>query len=335
MRTARWLQPFLLLLFSLPYLLFLAYMLSSGSTPVDYSDFMRIGRSLLEGQFAYRPNVYYPLPTITIFALFAALPQALSVVLWFALPVLLALWITRWDPLVLLFAPLLSHFFGGQASIFGLIGFWGILHYRQSWKGGSLLAVSLLKPQLALIPVVYSVWGWVNAWLDTRKIPAPLTAFGLTALALAAPAFILDPGWLADWLANPRPVFLRALSGIAPRALAQVFSPSQPWFWASLSIAAVVVFWVLFVLNKKCFSLELVMLWNFIVSPLVHDYDLIQLVPLLKNRFVRRAALLASAPAWYVLIAKYQDDRAWFAFALIGPALAAGWLLADGDPQAD
>jgi hypothetical protein len=84
----------------------------------------------------------------------------------------------------------------------------------------------------------------------------------------------------------------------------------------------------MYLLNKRRFPLQLAMLWSFMVSPLVHDYDLIQLIPLLKGRSIRLAALLAAIPAWYVLIARYQDDAAWLVFALIAPLLAVGWFLA-------
>lgn len=300
----------------------------NGSAPIDYLTFIEMGQSLLEGTFAYRVNVYYPLPAVAVFAVFAWLPDWLSLTLWFVLPVLLALWILEWDPLVLLYAPLLSHFLGGQASVFVLIGLWAVLQYRDSWKGGSLLALSLLKPQLALIPFAYAAVGWVRAWRQARRLPAQLLAFAATAVALAAPAFIIYPGWLADWLGNLRPLFPRALAGLVPRLLLDLFSPLQPVFWLVLAIAALAFFALLYFLNKRQMPLELAVLWSFIASPLVHDYDLIQLVPLLRHKVVRTAALLVSVPGWYVLTARYADDRAWVVFALIAPAMTVAWLFA-------
>ncbi|MCW5874275.1 MAG: hypothetical protein KIS88_06475 [Anaerolineales bacterium] len=321
-------KPLLLLLFSLPYILFLRYMYSTGSAPVDYLTFTEIGQSLLEGTFAYQVNVYYPLPTVVVFAILAWLPEWLGLALWFVLPVLLALWMLEWDPLVLLYAPLLSHFLGGQASVFGLIGLWAVLYHRDSWKGGSLLALSLLKPQLALIPLAYAAVGWARAWCQSRRLPAQLLAFAATAAVLAAPAFVIYPGWLPDWLGNLRPLFPRALAGLIPRLLLDTFSPLQPEFWLVLGMVALAILALLYLLNKKRMPLELAVLWSFIASPLVHDYDLIQLVPLLRHKIVRTAAPLISIPGWYVLVARYADDRAWFVFALIAPVMAAAWLFA-------
>lgn len=323
------LKPLLLLLFSLPYFLFLRYMYVTGSAPIDYLTFIDTGQSLLNGTFAYQVNVYYPLPTVLVFAVLAWLPGWLSLAVWFVFPVMLALWMLEWDPLVLLYAPLLSHFLGGQASVFGLIGLWAVVQHRDSWKGGSLLALSLLKPQLALIPLAYAGASWLNAWRGSRRLPAPLVAFAVTALGLAAPAFIVYPGWLPDWLGNLRPLFQRALAGLLPRLLVDRLSPLQPEFWLVLTLAALVVLALLYLLDKKQMPLPLAVLWSFIASPLVHDYDLIQLVPLLHRRIVRVAALLVSIPGWYVLAVRYADDRAWLVFALIAPAMAAAWLFAD------
>lgn len=323
------LKPLLLLLFSLPYFLFLRYMYVTGLAPIDYLTFIDTGQSLLNGTFAYQVNVYYPLPTVLVFAVLAWLPGWLSLAVWFVFScnagsldagVGSAGFAVCATPVAFFRRPGISFWpdrpVGGRAA-------W------HSWKGGSLLALSLLKPQLALIPLAYAGASWLNAWRGSRRLPAPLVAFAATALGLAAPAFIVYPGWLLDWLSNLRPLFPRALAGLLPRLLVDRLSPLQPEFWLVLTLAALLVLALLYLLNKKQMPLPLVVLWSFIASPLVHDYDLIQLVPLLHHRIMRAAALLVSIPGWYVLAVRYADDRAWLVFALIAPAMAAAWLFAD------
>lgn len=304
---------------------FYELMITGSIAPVDYNEFMRIGASLRDGSFAYGINVYYPLPTITVFAFFAWLPDVLSKLLYFTIPVIVALWIVDWDPLVLFFAPLAAHFLGGQASVFGLISLWGVLRFRDDWPGGIFLAVGLLKPQLAIVPVAYFGILWLRQWMRKGTVSAQLPAFLVTALVLAMPAFLISPGWVQDWLGNLRPLFPRAMAGIVPRVLLLVQTPQV--FWIGLVVIALGLFIWLLRLNRGRFPLELAVLWNFVVSPLVHDYDLIQLIPLLRRPKIRRAALLVSIPCWYVLIAKYQHDEAWLVFAFIAPVLILAWFL--------
>jgi hypothetical protein len=58
-----------------------------------------------------------------------------------------------------------------------------------------------------------------------------------------------------------------------------------------------------------------------VISPLVHDYDLIQLIPLLDTRLKQWAAVLAGIPTLIVMAIAYRVDAAWFACTLIAPTL--------------
>ncbi|MDX9864272.1 MAG: hypothetical protein RBT34_05635 [Anaerolineaceae bacterium] len=62
------------------------------------------------------------------------------------------------------------------------------------------------------------------------------------------------------------------------------------------------------------------------VNPLVHDYDLIQLVPLLDTPRRMLAAVLLSLPGWLVILFAYTNDSAWYAFTIIAPGILAAVL---------
>jgi hypothetical protein len=140
------------------------------------------------------------------------------------------------------------------------------------------------------------------------------------------PAFAVMPDWPARWLGSPRPIFERAVSGAFPRALLVAgVDPGSIGYWLLLAFAGL----ILLVLVRRIaggLPLELALVWSFIVSPLVHDYDLVQLVPLLDSPRLRGAALLSSVPGWFVILFSYGDDRAWFVYALIAPSILAAML---------
>lgn len=110
------------------YLLYVGFVIQHDQGPVDYETFMQIGARFLSRQEVYGENSYYPLPFVMIFAGFSVLPRPVSMTLWLLLPVVMAWWISGWKPWVLLYAPLVAHFFGGQTAVFGMMGLWG---YRQ------------------------------------------------------------------------------------------------------------------------------------------------------------------------------------------------------------
>lgn len=326
---ARLKQFFWLLLALLPYLLYLGFILSTGRGPVDFETFLAMGARLVSGDQVYTENAYYPLPYVMVFAALSLLPRALAMLLWFGFPLAAALAITRFSPLVLLYAPLFGHFTGGQSSGLALLGLWG---YRRACQqldqaaGGVWLGVLMLKPQLGLLPLGWAAWQWLQAWRSERRIPRQALAWLATSAALYLPAFILQPDWIFRWLSTPRPLFERALAGLLPRSLLTLL-PSQGWaFWMLWLAGAAGLLWLTWKRSAGKKPFDLALLWYFTVSPLVHDYDLIQLIPALESRASRLAAVLLSLPGWLVILFAYGNDSAWFAFTLIAPGLLVYWL---------
>lgn len=307
----------LLAVFSLPYLLYLCYVIRIGQGPVDYETFMDIGHRLLTASQVYGENSYYPLPFVMLFALFEWLPYPISISIWLLAPVILALWLSNWNPLVLLYAPLFAHFVGGQASVFGMIGLWGYRKNVHQAVGGVFLGLMLLKPQLGIFPLAFAMTRWWQKFQEEKQVPRQVWTWVLTMLLLFMPGFFIMHDWPLRWLRSPRPLFERALAGFLPRTLLYLFDPRVAWYWlilVGLGIGAFVLVWYRTGQSNK---LDFLVMTSFVVSPLVHDYDLIQLIPLLDDRRQRIAAVLLSIPGWFVVLFAYANDKAWYLFSLI------------------
>lgn len=283
---------------------------------------MRIGARFNRGEEVYGENSYYPLPYVMIFGILAALPRPLSMALWLLAPVLAALWITGWRPWVLIYSPLFGHFLGGQTALFGLLGFWGYRRYPAAdrFSGGIWLALTLLKPQLGVIPCAWAAWHWWQSYREERRLPRQLIAFVATTAAIYLPAFILQPDWVQRWLSNPRPLFERAMAGLIPRGLVLLRLDGW-WFLAIWLVLALLSLYGVTRLFQKRISLDVLTLWYFFVSPLVHDYDLIQTIPLVEKAGERWAAVLLGLPALWVILFAYGNDAAWIAITIIAPGL--------------
>lgn len=309
----------------LPYILYLLFVLRLGQGPVDYETFMSIGKRFLNHQQIYVENSYYPLPFVMIFALFSALPKWLSLMIWLSLPVAIALFITKGHPWVFLFAPLFAHFVGGQSSWVGMLGLWGYLTFPAgtSLWGGCFLALAFLKPQLAVLPFLHALMQWWRYIWSHHKVPRQAVGWLISMVVLFLPAFLLLPDWFTEWLSQPRPLFIRALSGLLPRLLLSMFKEPSPAFWFTLTFCAVFLLLILGLVWGRKISFDIGLLWYFLVSPLVHDYDLIQLIPIVdKQRSRQTVAILASLPGWLTILFAYQNDSAWLTFSLYCPGFA-------------
>ncbi len=309
-----------------PYLLYVGFVIAINQGPVDYETFMGIGGRYLAGQPVYGVNSYYPMPTVLIFSAFSLLPRPLSLGLWLLLPALAAWLIGGRRPWVLLYGPLLAHVLGGQTAGLALLGLWGYRKSRASadWRGGLWLALLAFKPQLALLPLLYAGWGWLGYLRAQRRIPPQALSWAGGMLAWWLAGELALPGWVGQWLAGPRPLFERALAGLLPRALVVLGLENNPLlFWGLLALGGLAIlggawWW----LRRRGLGFDLWMLLGAIFNPLEHDYDLVQLIPLLDTPLRRRWAVLASLPLWLVILFAYQNDQAWFVVTIIPPVLA-------------
>ncbi len=317
-----------LLILVVPYILYLAYIVSNDQGPVDYETFMEIGQSLIQGEHVYGENSYYPLPYIAVFAVFSGLPRSISMILWLGLPVLVAVLAVGFHPYVLLFAPLFSHFVGGQSSVFGLLGYWG---YRRNldlngWAGGVFLALTALKPQLGIVPIGFAAIQWVKYIRGQRSIPNQLISFLLAIGFMMLPSLIFMPGWIINWLRTPRPLFSRAISAAVPRLLLLVQSPDSLSYWILWFALSALILTIVWRLKGASHPLDILLLTSFIVNPLVHDYDLIQIIPTIWGPWLPISAIVLSIPGWWTIATQYTNDSAWITFIIIAPGLLAAYI---------
>jgi hypothetical protein len=323
----RHLQFLLTLLAFAPYLLYVWYVITTNTAPIDYQTFMEIGQRLLTGAPIYGINSYYPMPYVMVFGVFSLLPRSFSLGLWLLIPVVLAWLISGRKAWVLLYGPLFGNFLGGQSPVFGMLGVWG---YRRQpdldrYSGGLWLALLAFKPQLAIFPTLYAAWQWGAFVRREHRIPKQALGWaGGAALYYLVGAAVGGIGWVFDWLGNPRPVGLRAQAGILPRSMIELgVQPPQTLFWIILAAGGLALFVGAWLWTRRRMGFDLWVMLSALVNPLMHDYDLIQLIPLIDTPLRRKAALLASIPLWLVILFAYQNDTAWFAVTFIPPVLAA------------
>lgn len=298
---------------------YLLFILGNTRAAVDYETFMSIGSRFRLGEPVWGENSFYPLPMVQVFAFFDALPRTLSVLIWHVVPVVIALVIARGRPWVLFFAPLFAHFLGGQTAVFGLLGMAIYRRSMQSASAGFGLALLLLKPQLGIFPLLWAGWQWLGLMRTQRRIPAQALVFAFSALLIYLPGFFIIQDWLTQWLGHARPLALRGLSALLPRSLLMLFPGGGALFWGLLIAASLLLLiWLVRILRGRL-TFDSWMLWSYLVNPLILDYDLIQMIPLLNQRSLYRTAVLASLPLWLVIFFAYDNDVAWFAATLIAP----------------
>lgn len=242
----------LILLVVILYILYLIYVLKVGTGPIDYETFMQIGTRLVEGKKIYGENSYYPMPYVGIFAIFSQLPFSISFLTWVVVPVICAIIISGWSPVILLFGPLFGHFVGGQTSIFGMIGFWGYRKNQTSKWAGIWLSLLLLKPQLAIAPLGWAGYNWIRQYISEKRISDQFTIFFISTLLIFLPWFFFNPEWVNEWLANPRNIRLRGMASIVPRTFSY-FNLHPIIFWLFLILITICLIYWLF--KKNCLIL--------------------------------------------------------------------------------
>jgi len=120
-----------------------------------------------------------------------------------------------------------------------MLGLWG---YRKNIEpsnpvGGILLALTLLRPQIGLIPLAFAAGQWWKAIGARKQVPRQAWSWLFSVALLFAPGFLFTPDWPVRWLSTPRPVFERALSGLIPRTLLCVVPYQTAAYWLILIAA--------------------------------------------------------------------------------------------------
>jgi hypothetical protein len=306
----------------IPYFLYLAYIISANRGAIDYETFMAIGQRFLHGQPVWIESSYYPIPYVIIFAFFSLLPRGVSMLIWHAGPVLIALAITNWSPWILLFGPLYGNMVGGQSAIFAMLGLWGYRKHinTDDWRAGFWLGILLLKPHLGIFPILWACLHWFGYVRRERRIPRQAIGFVATGIGLFLPGFLIMPDWVVQWqqrLHQYNPIIIRTEAGFIPRTLLFFTDRGSPSFWIPLLITAGLLLIIIWAIQRTWLTFDVYILWSTVISPLVHDYDVIQLIPLLDTPRKQLIAAVLSIPLWFVILLAYGNDQAWYVVTLI------------------
>jgi hypothetical protein len=165
----------------------LAAQLAYGKALPDARIFWTAGRAVLTGADPYTAvraletgyPFFYPFPAALAWAPLALLPWSVAWVAWSALGGALLAHASRWAP-----------------GLLGALLSAGFLNAVAEGQWSPLLTASAVLPWLA--PVAYALKPSLGAVLWVRNPALAPIVGGIVALALS---WLLEPGWLAGWLA--------------------------------------------------------------------------------------------------------------------------------------
>jgi len=237
---------------------------------------------------------FYPATFYTTFCLPHHLLPHLLLALWLLIPCGLALWLAGFRSAVLVYPPLFILLLLGQSSWLVLPLYILLVYGRETprwWYGFAFVGLAF-KPHIALPAALILCWRWRH----TRPI---LLTGALAVAAVLLPSFIMRPGWLLEWLPKGRgfePVNLASIAYVPVRLLRLPFDPDPlallgVWlFCLGVGVALYAL------LRRRRGELEIYdwILIFFFVLPLLNDYDLVVLLPLIAVR-PRRLLLALTA----------------------------------------
>lgn len=247
----------------------------------DYGNYVEMGRALRLGQNPYGEHRYYPLPTaLWVFVPLSLLPDWFRLV-WVLSPVILIVIIHRADGLLfLLFPPLWFAIGDGMLDGWLLLPLYWLLTNRPGWAGvgGALL---LLKPQLALLLVIYRVGDWF-----IRRDMKNLHPFFLVLAVLFVPSFLIDPNWISQMLAV-LPGRLSQSVDLGSQLTVSLWSWWYAGDWGRVGFALIVVAITLCVRQhwkRASARAALIEIVNLLVMIVILASSLIMLIPTLRGR---------------------------------------------------
>lgn len=206
---------------------------------------------------------------------------------------------------VVAWIPCLSLFGMGHVTSWTLLGFtlWAFcMQQKRPALAGCLLALSIIKPHLALGPVLYACVVGLR-----QKQWKMLAAFALTVLAMIAATFLIRPTIWSEYLAslaqsNPTQWFNATLDGWGRYQLG-------PWFrYVSATIGVALLAWIVLLAWKRDGSDgPLVLALWLAATPYAFSYDYVLILP----------GFLLAVGAWL-----YRSHHLWL-IAIVG------WLMLD------
>ena len=260
----------------------------------DLDNLIKAAVAILQGSDPYLlPDVYYPLPLYLIFIPLAGLPLPVAHGIWLAIELAILVAILRRRAFVaVFFMPVFLTLLMGQI-VMPMLGLFALL--RTGLFGGVALGLLALKPQLVLFIAPWMLWRW---WQRERK---QIIWFALTLAILATIAFLIQPDWLARWLAVSG---RRLRAPIAPSVWGVLsFLPTPAWI-ALAGLATVAIF--VWAWRKNDF--DLISTAGLLVNPLIISYDQTLLTTIIRD-----------SRLWVVL-----TGVSWIAFGVSAAGLVSG-----------
>lgn len=226
----------------------------------DFAIFWEGAGAVLSGQSPYSIPGYYPIPPFAIAtAPIGLLPRTPAFILWSVVNIAaLASIARRKTPIALLYLPVFFGIWVGQVDLIILaLGFTG------SWIG---VALTALKPQLAVWLIPFYVIAWSRSGQTRRLIPAMAAVTAIYGIPT-----ILWPSWWAQWTAAT-PSMLEyaqhASSAFGLSALLQELLPPQ------LSILLVAILGAAIFSVVRPWTDSRYWSWAAIFNPLANIYSL-------------------------------------------------------------
>jgi hypothetical protein len=320
--SLRWRIPNELLLIA-GAALFCAYLAAAflqNQQPFDYVQLIRGVRIYCTdpSHFVYGNSIYsdgfiqrnfYPAPFYSAFCVpDQAAPNVLFLI-WMLFPFVWAVILAKQRAAIFAYAPLFLHILLGQSTAFLIPLYYLAANPRPPrWWYGIIIATALFKPHVAAPAVLILLWRWRYHW------GAWITA-AVTSIAFLIPTFLHTPDWIQQWLGGARGYEIVSLATVARmpiRALNMPYVPSsdqQVLIWGLAIGVAILTLSLLWYRRKHLTFYDVFLVFCF-TAPLIHDYDLVILIPFLVQRPKRLLlALMAGLPAWIYAMMSGTPER--------------------------
>ncbi len=228
----------------------------------DFRIYWQAAEAILHGQTPYLIGGFFsPYPLALLLLPFALLPFVPAYSLWTLLNLLLlARAGDRWRFVkALLFFPVAFDLLQGQ---FDLLIF--LLAMRLDWLG---VALSTVRPQLAIWIIPFALWHWRNAkqydhfW---KSALAVVTLFGMSA--------VIHPAWWSEWLHVPSVFWQYNQQSASLFGLAAILPLPHIIVFVVIAALALICFILLRPSNARAFWQ-----WVALFNPVANVYSLVVL----------------------------------------------------------
>jgi len=243
----------------------------------DYDFFWRAAQAYINGQSPYSVTGFFsPFPFVLAMIPFGMMPYNLSFGLWSVLSLMALVYVNRSRfPRLIFYLPVIYTLWVGQVDLMILA-----LGFSATWLG---VALTTLKPQLAIFILPYAVYGW---WRKGQT--DQIWKMGIAVIALYGLPTALSPGWWSDWMSSTPSIFEYSLHASSLFGISALISYPTAVVFAAVALVGGIVFWVIKPVRENGYWS-----WVALFNPIANIYSLCVI-----NRLVDWIAILLS---WVLL----------------------------------